>query len=82
MTMFSTDKHVFDITTECRLYEVGQPFLKEGDGLGMNPLILNFRGNALGQLRRYDEAVEDYEEATQIFDADGEARQLSAFGIF
>lgn len=38
----------------------------------MNPLILNFRGNALGQLRRYDEAVEDYEEATQIFDADGE----------
>ena len=45
---------------------------KEGDGLGMNPLILNFRGNALAQLGRYDEAVENYQEATQIFDADGE----------
>ena len=70
------NRYVIDITTECQLYSVGQPFLKEGDGLGMNPLILNFRGNVLGQLRRYDEAVEDYEEATQIFDADGEARQL------
>ena len=43
----------------------------------MNPLILNFRGNALAQLARYDEAVEDYEEATQIFDADREVRQAS-----
>ncbi|CAE7413371.1 unnamed protein product [Symbiodinium sp. CCMP2456] len=49
----------------------------EGDGLGMNPLILNFRGNALSQLGRYDEAVEDYREATQIFDNDGEVRQAS-----
>lgn len=47
----------------------------------MNPLILNFRGNALGQLRRYDEAVEDYEEATQIFDADGEVPQRMAICI-
>ena len=48
---------------------------QEGDGLGANPLILNFRGNALAQLGRFDEAVEDYVEATQIFDADGEARR-------
>ena len=49
----------------------------------MNPLILNFRGNALGQLRRYDEAVEDYEEATQIFDADGEVpRTFCVLGAF
>lgn len=45
--------------------------------MGMNPLILNFRGNALGQLGRYDEAVEDYQEAIQIFDADGEASCIS-----
>lgn len=56
----------------------GSSRIQEGDGLGMNPLILNFRGNALGQLRRYDEAVEDYEEATQIFDADGEGSRSSA----
>lgn len=48
--------------------------------MGMNPLILNFRGNALAQLARYDEAVEDYEEATQIFDADREAARRAASG--
>ena len=46
----------------------------------MNPLILNFRGNALAQLARYDEAVEDYEEATRIFDADREAARRAASG--
>ncbi|CAE7180455.1 unnamed protein product [Symbiodinium pilosum] len=55
----------------------GDATIQEGDGLGMNPLILNFRGNALSQLGRYDEAVEDYREATQIFDNDGEVRQAS-----
>lgn len=55
----------------------GGATIQEGDGLGMNPLILNFRGNALSQLGRYDEAVEDYREATQIFDNDGEVRQAS-----
>ncbi|CAJ1403567.1 unnamed protein product [Effrenium voratum] len=55
----------------------GDARMQEGDGLGANPLILNFRGNALAQLGRFDEAVEDYVEATQIFDADGEVRQAS-----
>ncbi|CAE7505271.1 unnamed protein product [Symbiodinium natans] len=55
----------------------GDAILQEGDGLGMNPLILNFRGNVLSQLGRYEEAVEDYREATQIFSNDGEARLAS-----
>ena len=36
-------------------------------GLGVNPLVLNFRGNALSQLGRFREALQDYREATEIF---------------
>jgi len=50
---------------------------EEGDGLGVNPLVLNFRGNALSQLGLYNEALSDYQEATDIFLADGEFRQAS-----
>jgi len=49
----------------------------EGDGLGVNPLVLNFRGNALSQLGRFEEALADYQEATDIFLNDGELRQAS-----
>lgn len=48
---------------------------QEGDGLGVNPLVLNFRANALCQLNRYNEALSDYQEATDIFINDGEYRQ-------
>ena len=37
----------------------------------MNPLVLNFRGNALSQLGRFREALQDYREATEIFRKDG-----------
>ncbi|CAE8642991.1 unnamed protein product, partial [Polarella glacialis] len=47
------------------------------NGLGENPLVLNFRGNALSQLGRFDDAVIDYMEATQIFQNDGEFREAS-----
>lgn len=47
----------------------------EGDGLGENPLVLNFRGNALSRLGRFKEAVVDYREATTIFFNDREIRQ-------
>ena len=40
-------------------------------GLGVNPLVLNFRGNALSQLGRFREALQDYREATEIFRKDG-----------
>lgn len=50
---------------------------QEGDGLGVNPLVLNYRGNALCQLGKYDEALTDYQEATDIFLNDGEQRQAS-----
>lgn len=36
-------------------------------GLGVNPLVLNYRGNALSRLGRFDEAYADYREATLIF---------------
>lgn len=49
----------------------------EGNGLGVNPLVLNFRGNALSQIGKYEEALVDYQEATDIFLADGEFRQAS-----
>lgn len=49
----------------------------EGDGLGVNPLVLNFRGNALCQLGRYSEALVDYQEAADIFTNDREFRQAS-----
>lgn len=49
----------------------------EGDGLGENPLVLNFRGNALSRLGRFKEAVVDYREATAIFLNDREIRQAS-----
>jgi len=55
----------------------GNAVPQEGDGLGVNPLVLNFRGNALSQLGRYTEALSDYQEATDIFLADGEFRQAS-----
>lgn len=55
----------------------GDARITEGDGLGMNPLILNYRGNALSQLERFEEALADYQEATEIFLADGELRQAS-----
>eukprot|EP00438_Fugacium_kawagutii_P029509 Skav222735 [mRNA] locus=scaffold2390:329045:334406:+ [translate_table: standard] len=42
-----------------------------GKGLGVNPLVLNFRGNALSQLGRFREALQDYREATEIFRKDG-----------
>ena len=36
-------------------------------GLGVNPLVLNYRGNAFGQLGRFKDALADYREATEIF---------------
>lgn len=39
-------------------------------GLGVNPLVLNFRGNAFSQLGRFREALADYREATEIFRQD------------
>jgi len=55
----------------------GNARIQQGDGLGANPLILNFRGNALSRLGRYDEARFDYMEATSIFENDREMRQAS-----
>eukprot|EP00435_Cladocopium_sp_Y103_P017937 s3003_g4.t1 len=46
-------------------------------GLGVNPLVLNFRGNALSQLGRFREALQDYREATEIFRKDNEYSQAA-----
>lgn len=59
-------------------------------GLGVNPLVLNYRGNAFGQLGRFKDALADYREATEIFIKDQEYTQaalsrcneaLALFGI-
>jgi len=47
------------------------------NGLGVNPLVLNFRGNALSRLSRFDDALKDYMEATQIFVQDRRIREAS-----
>eukprot|EP00931_Biecheleriopsis_adriatica_P063865 TRINITY_DN38750_c0_g1_i1.p1 TRINITY_DN38750_c0_g1~~TRINITY_DN38750_c0_g1_i1.p1 ORF type:complete len:408 (+),score=71.19 TRINITY_DN38750_c0_g1_i1:104-1327(+) len=44
-------------------------------GLGVNPMVLNFRGNALSQLGRYKDASVDYVEAADIFMRDRELEQ-------
>lgn len=46
-------------------------------GLGVNPLVLNFRGNAFSQLGRFREALADYREATEIFRQDNEYSQAA-----
>lgn len=52
---------------------------REGEevGMGVNPLVLNFRGNALSQLRQFEPAVLDYEEAAAMFRTDGLLREAS-----
>ena len=47
-------------------------------GLGVNPLVLNYRGNAFGQLGRFKDALADYREATEIFIKDSAARPKAA----
>ncbi|CAK0876251.1 unnamed protein product [Prorocentrum cordatum] len=49
----------------------------DGDGLGVNPLVLNFRGNALSRLGRFEQARADYAEAAAIFENDREVRLAS-----
>ncbi|CAJ1432337.1 unnamed protein product, partial [Effrenium voratum] len=46
-------------------------------GLGVNPLVLNFRGNCYSQLGLYREALADYREATEIFLKDNEYSQAA-----
>lgn len=38
-----------------------------GRGQGVNPYVLTFRANALGQLRKYREALADYAAAEMLF---------------
>ena len=38
-----------------------------GRGEGINPYVLTFRGNTLSKLGRYDESIEDYRAAADIF---------------
>jgi tetratricopeptide (TPR) repeat protein len=40
-----------------------------GRGDGVNPYVLTFRGNTLGRLNRYDEAILDYEAASNTFNS-------------
>lgn len=49
----------------------------QATGLGVNPMVLNFRGNALSQLGRFEEALTDYREASDIFVKDRQLRQAS-----
>jgi tetratricopeptide (TPR) repeat protein len=40
-----------------------------GRGDDVNPYTLTFRGNTLGRLNRYEEAIEDYEAASNTFNS-------------
>ena len=40
-----------------------------GRGDGVNPYTLTFRGNTLGRLDRYEEAIQDYEAASNTFNS-------------
>jgi len=44
---------------------------------GVNPLVLNFRGAALGRLGRYEEAVADFREATLMLTKVQEVRDAA-----
>lgn len=48
-------------------YRAGE--FSQGGRLGVNPFVLNFRGNALSQLGRYEEAAADYRTASAQFGA-------------
>ena len=48
-----------------------------GRGEGVNPYILTFRGNTLGKLGRYTEAIEDYKAAADIFIAQRDTARYS-----
>jgi len=49
----------------------------EGGRLGVNPFVMNYRGNALSRLGRYEDAVADYHVAAQQFSAIRDSKQLS-----
>ncbi|CAK0807082.1 unnamed protein product [Prorocentrum cordatum] len=49
----------------------------EGGRLGVNPFVLNFRGNALSRLGRYALAAEDYRAAGRQFGATSERTALA-----
>lgn len=63
-----------DYTRAIDLWRDGVRDSRGGPGLGVNPMVLNFRGNALSQLGRFEDALADYQEATRIFVKDGEWR--------
>ena len=48
-----------------------------GRGEDVNPYTLTFRGNTLGRLDRYDEAIEDYEAASNIFNSQRDVARYS-----
>jgi len=61
-----------DYTRAIDLWRDGIKDSRTGPQLGVNPMVLNFRGNALSQLGRFEDALADYQEATKIFVKDGE----------
>jgi tetratricopeptide (TPR) repeat protein len=48
-----------------------------GRGEGVNPYVLTFRGNTLGRLNRYSEAIEDYEAASNLFNSQRDVARYS-----
>jgi len=66
-----------DYSRAIQMWRDGSLGPDQGVGLGVNPMVLNFRGNALSQLGRFEEAFADYHEATDIFVKDRQLRQAS-----
>lgn len=63
-------KAVEDYSTAIDLWGgVNDASLADVKGVGVNPFVLNFRGNALSRLGKYDEAVGDYKIAQALFSA-------------
>ena len=48
-----------------------------GRGEDVNPYTLTFRGNTLGRLDRYEEAIEDYEAASNTFNSQRDVARYS-----
>jgi len=66
-----------DYSRAIEMWRDGSRGPDQATGLGVNPMVLNFRGNALSQLGRFEEALADYQEASDIFIKDRQLRQAS-----
>jgi len=60
------DRAVADYTKAISLTRAASD--KSANSPGVNPLVLSFRGTALGRLGRYDEAVLDFREAAAVLE--------------